>query len=194
MAILEHAIEDSNLTEDIVERIQPSGRIRRHLANPTKRLRDCRSRPTDVPDNCALVRQNPDETAHEVTNEHLVRCERDPSRIAETRRWRARPSLTEVAGSGSPMPCFGFTQSGGILETELGRHPPMRGWIVAPLIGTDGENYGFILASDRIEGDFTDQDETDLVRLANLTAAALDALAQLHLADYRAKVAERDAE
>ena len=39
----------------------------------------------------------------------------------------------------------------------------------------------FIQASDRLEGDFTEQDEANLVRLATLTSLALDALAQLHL-------------
>jgi hypothetical protein len=27
---------------------------------------------------------------------------------------------------------------------ELDDHPPMRGWLAVPLIGSDGENYGFI--------------------------------------------------
>ena len=52
----------------------------------------------------------------------------------------------------------------------------------------DRLNYGFIQASDRLEGNFTEQDEANLVRLATLTSAALDALAQLHLPDYREKV------
>lgn len=73
---------------------------------------------------------------------------------------------------------------------EKDRHPPMRGWLVAPLIGADGENYGLIQASDRIEGDFTEQDEVNFVRLALLASTALDALAQVHLADYRAKLAK----
>ena len=73
---------------------------------------------------------------------------------------------------------------------EQGRHPPMRGWLAVPLIGSDGANYGFIQASDRLEGDFTEQDEANLVRLASLTSTALDALAQLHLPEYRAKVAD----
>jgi GAF domain-containing protein len=73
---------------------------------------------------------------------------------------------------------------------EVGRHPPMRGWLAVPLIGSDGANYGFIQASDRLEGDFTAQDEANLVRLASLTSTALDALAQLHLPEYRAKVAD----
>lgn len=72
---------------------------------------------------------------------------------------------------------------------EVARHPPMRGWLVAPLIGTDGENYGFLQVSDRVTGDFTEDDERSLVRLATLTATALDALAQLHWPEYRAKVA-----
>jgi hypothetical protein len=40
--------------------------------------------------------------------------------------------------------------------------------------------------SDRVRGDFKEQDE---VRLASLTSAALDTLVQLHLLDYRARIA-----
>jgi hypothetical protein len=65
----------------------------------------------------------------------------------------------------------------------------MRGWLVAPLIGADGQNYGFVQVTDRLSGDFTAQDEANLVRLAAITSSALDALAQLHLPEYRAKVA-----
>jgi GAF domain-containing protein len=73
---------------------------------------------------------------------------------------------------------------------QVDQHPPMRGWLAVPLIGLDGANYGFIQASDRLEGDFTGQDEANLVRLAALTSTALDALAQLHLPDYRRKVTQ----
>ncbi len=71
---------------------------------------------------------------------------------------------------------------------ERDRHPPMRGWLVAPLIGSDGDNYGFVQASDRLDGDFDEQDEANLVRLASLASAALDALAQVHLVEYREKL------
>ncbi len=74
---------------------------------------------------------------------------------------------------------------------EIDNHPPMRGWLAVPLIGSDGVNYGFIQVTDRLEGEFTEQDEANLVRLATLTSAALDALAQAHLPDYRREVAER---
>jgi GAF domain-containing protein len=59
---------------------------------------------------------------------------------------------------------------------EAGKHPPMRGWLVCPLLGADHTSHGFIQVSDRIEGDFTASDEADLLHLAALTAAALDAL------------------
>ena len=74
---------------------------------------------------------------------------------------------------------------------QIDKHPPMRGWLAVPLVGSDGENYGFIQASDRLQGDFTDQDAANLMRLAALTSMALDALAQLHIPDYRRKVAKR---
>ena len=44
----------------------------------------------------------------------------------------------------------------------------MRGWLAVPLIGSDGQNYGFIQISDPLEGDFTEQDEANLLRLASL--------------------------
>ena len=77
---------------------------------------------------------------------------------------------------------------------EFDDHPPMRGWLAAPLMGSDGRNYGFIQASDRLGGDFTEQDQANLARLATLTATALDALAQLHLPEYRARIDGRKRE
>ena len=74
---------------------------------------------------------------------------------------------------------------------ELDDHPPMRGWLAVPIIGSDGVNYGFIQATDRLEGEFTEQDEANLVRLAALTSTALDALAHLHLAELQREATER---
>jgi len=73
---------------------------------------------------------------------------------------------------------------------ENGRHPPMRGWLAVPLIGSDGLNYGLIQVSDRYEGEFTAEDEANMVRLAKLTSQALDALAMVYFADYREKWAQ----
>jgi GAF domain-containing protein len=71
---------------------------------------------------------------------------------------------------------------------ENGKHPPMRGWLAVPLIGSDGLNYGLMQTSDRIEGEFNETDEANLLRLTTLTSTALDALALLHLPDYRKKM------
>ncbi len=60
--------------------------------------------------------------------------------------------------------------------TEAGKHPPMRGWLAAPLVSKDGKNYGLLQVSDKYEGEFTAEDEVALVRLANLTSVALNAL------------------
>jgi GAF domain-containing protein len=61
----------------------------------------------------------------------------------------------------------------------------MRGWLAVPLIGSDSLNYGLIQVSDRYDGEFNDEDQANLLRLATLTARALDALAMVYFPDYR---------
>ncbi|HEY8615383.1 PAS domain S-box protein [Phenylobacterium sp.] len=54
-------------------------------------------------------------------------------------------------------------------------HPPMRGWLAAPLIGRDGRNLGIIQLSDKLEdGDFDEADEAILVQLAQFASAAIE--------------------
>ena len=64
---------------------------------------------------------------------------------------------------------------------QAGQHPPMRGWLAVPLLGQDGRNYGLLQLSDKYdEQDFTEEDETQLTRLAQLTAKTLDAIHRMH--------------
>ena len=49
-------------------------------------------------------------------------------------------------------------------------HPVMRGWLAVPLTDRKGKNIGLIQASDKFEGDFTEQDEAILVQLASIGA------------------------
>ncbi|MFB7109605.1 SpoIIE family protein phosphatase [Streptomyces sp. NPDC056291] len=59
-------------------------------------------------------------------------------------------------------------------------HPPMRGWLAVPLIGTDGRNLGLIQLSDKQDGsDFTADDEAILVQLAQLASASIEKAAAL---------------
>lgn len=60
-------------------------------------------------------------------------------------------------------------------------HPPIRGWLAAPLIRRDGSNLGLIQLSvkhgvdtDARPADFDDQDEAVLVQLAQLGSLALE--------------------
>jgi hypothetical protein len=49
-------------------------------------------------------------------------------------------------------------------------HPAMRGWLAVPLIGRVGQNIGLIQASDKLQGEFTEEDEAILVQLASIAA------------------------
>jgi PAS domain S-box-containing protein len=53
-------------------------------------------------------------------------------------------------------------------------HPPMRGWLAVPLIDRMGKNIGLIQASDKLDGDFTQEDEAILVQLASIAAAGFE--------------------
>ncbi len=54
-------------------------------------------------------------------------------------------------------------------------HPPMRGWLAAPLVGRDGRNLGLIQLSDKEDGsDFNEADEAILVQFAQLASAAIE--------------------
>ncbi|HEU4562154.1 MAG TPA: histidine kinase dimerization/phospho-acceptor domain-containing protein [Longimicrobium sp.] len=72
------------------------------------------------------------------------------------------------------------------------RHPPMRGWLAAPLVARDGRNIGLIQLSDRVQGDFTAADEAILVQLAQMAAAAVEN-AQLYDAARAARAEAEEA-
>ena len=57
---------------------------------------------------------------------------------------------------------------------EAARHPPLVGWLAAPLVGRDGRNLGLIQLSDKYEGDFGGDDEAILVQLAQLASEAIE--------------------
>ncbi|AFZ24593.1 PAS domain S-box [Cylindrospermum stagnale PCC 7417] len=68
---------------------------------------------------------------------------------------------------------------------EESKHPPMRGWLAAPLTSRNGKNLGLIQLSDKYEGDFTPEDEAILVQLAQMASSAIDN-AQLYEASQQA--------
>lgn len=64
---------------------------------------------------------------------------------------------------------------------EADKHPPMRGWMAAPLVDKTGKNWGLIQISDKYslngtEADFDADDEERFHRFAELISQSLDAL------------------
>ena len=54
------------------------------------------------------------------------------------------------------------------------RRPPLRGWLSAPLTGREGETLGLIHLSDKIDGEFTEEDQSLLIQLAQSASLALE--------------------
>jgi PAS domain S-box-containing protein len=62
------------------------------------------------------------------------------------------------------------------------KHPAMRGWLAVPLVGRDGANIGLLQLSDKLDGEFTQQDEyiaTELAELAQIAINNVKLLAQV---------------
>jgi len=85
--------------------------------------------------------------------------------------------LTQAEIEGHPA-WHGFGQA-------AGRHPPMRGWLAAPLTGRAGGNLGLIQLSDKYEGEFTEEDEAMLVQLAQVASVAIENVRRLARAKRR---------
>ncbi|HCF27502.1 MAG TPA: diguanylate cyclase [Cyanobacteria bacterium UBA11049] len=66
------------------------------------------------------------------------------------------------------------------------KHPPMRGWLAAPLTGRDGRNIGLIQLSDKYSGEFTSEDEAIIVQLAQMASVAVENT-QLYEAQQQAR-------
>lgn len=62
---------------------------------------------------------------------------------------------------------------------EAGKHPPMRGWLAAPIVDKNGTNWGVLQLSDKYEGEFTQEDEQHFIKFTELVSESLDALWQV---------------
>ncbi|MCC5888863.1 MAG: response regulator [Gammaproteobacteria bacterium] len=55
-----------------------------------------------------------------------------------------------------------------------GEHPPLQGWLAAPVVASDGRVLGLLQLSHRHEGEFDSEDEAILQQLAMVAAAAIE--------------------
>ena len=53
-------------------------------------------------------------------------------------------------------------------------HPPMRGWLAVPMIGSDGGNLGVLQLSDKARGEFNEDDEQVAVQFAQMASIAIE--------------------
>ncbi len=76
------------------------------------------------------------------------------------------------------------------------KYPPLRGWLAIPLTGRQGQRIGLLHLSDKLDGEFTLQDEYVAIELAQLASIAIEnarLLGQVHQLNLglEQKVAER---
>lgn len=75
------------------------------------------------------------------------------------------------------------------LAAHCASRPPMRGWLAVPLTRKDGSNLGTIQLSDKLEGEFTQEDESILIQLGHLASSAAEkAWAEEALRDSRQRL------
>ncbi|HEX4853643.1 PAS domain S-box protein [Arenimonas sp.] len=53
-------------------------------------------------------------------------------------------------------------------------HPPMRGWLAVPLIDSAGRNMGLLQLSDKLRGEFTEDDELVAMQFAQMASIAIE--------------------
>lgn len=70
--------------------------------------------------------------------------------------------------------------------SEAGRHPPMRGWLAVPMVGSDGKTLGILQLSDKYQGEFNEDDEQVAVQFSQMAVIAIERarlLAKLQVRD-----------
>ena len=53
-------------------------------------------------------------------------------------------------------------------------HPPLRGWLAVPLIASDGSNLGVLQLSDKVSGEFSEDDELVAMQFAQMASIAIE--------------------
>ena len=74
----------------------------------------------------------------------------------------------------------------GDLKDERGlEHPPMVGWLAVPVLRQNGDFIGLIQLSDKIDGEFTEEDQQLLSRLAGVISPTFDLQYVNHVLEVR---------
>jgi GAF domain-containing protein len=93
---------------------------------------------------------------------------------------RQMACLREIAGLdavATPREIAGLREVAAMRNPEILRGLEMRGWLAAPLTSRAevyGRNLGLIQLSDKYDGEFTEEDETALAKLAQMVSIAVE--------------------
>ena len=83
----------------------------------------------------------------------------------------------------------------GLKDARGLEHPPMRGWLAVPILGQDGGFLGLLQATDKYDGDFTEDDLKEFAHVANLVAPTFELkYANRQLANRAEELEKRTAE
>ena len=69
---------------------------------------------------------------------------------------------------------------------ESDRHPPMRGWLAVPMVGSDGKTLGILQLSDKYRGEFNEDDQQVALQFSQMAVIAIERarlLAKLQVRD-----------
>ena len=74
----------------------------------------------------------------------------------------------------TPMRLAAAAKGAGPLQAMIKDAAMRRGWLAAPLLTRDGRNLGLIQLSQKLNGDFSEDDEAILVQLSQMASVAID--------------------
>ena len=77
---------------------------------------------------------------------------------------------------------------------QAGHHPPMRGWLAVPLVDSAGRNMGLLQLSDKLRGDFSQDDELVAMQFAQMASIAIERARLIQRLSVRDRFFEMSAE
>jgi DNA-binding response OmpR family regulator len=100
-----------------------------------------------------------------------------PREVATLRRMAGLREIAGLREVATPREIAGLREAAVARNPQLIRGLDMRGWLAAPLAslsGFCGRNLGLIQLSEKLDGEFTEQDEAALAQLARIVSIAVE--------------------
>jgi DNA-binding response OmpR family regulator len=100
-----------------------------------------------------------------------------PREMATLRRMAGLREIAGLREVATPREIAGLREAAVARNPQLIRGLDMRGWLAAPLVsrsGFCGRNLGLIQLSEKLDGEFTEQDEAALAQLARIVSVAVE--------------------